>query len=148
MYKRQNLLREAPQQRIGLLDQLSAQRLITNPAEQSLEYDKEAIEEIIKLSAGHPYFTQGICHTLFGQARRSRKKEIHLEDVKQVVDLAIESLEAGLIWFRDGLPILERIVFSAVATAQEQNPSSEKKPFDLLKDLGVDIEHSLSLIHI
>ncbi|MCH2050348.1 MAG: ABC transporter substrate-binding protein [Trichodesmium sp. ALOHA_ZT_67] len=137
-----NLLREAPQQRIGLLDQLSAQRLITNPAEQSLEYDQEAIEEIIKLSAGHPYFIQGICHTLFGQARRSRKKEIHLEDVKQVVDLAIESLEPGLIWFRDGLPILERIVFSAVATAQEQNPSSEKKPFDLLKDLGVDIEHS------
>ena len=58
------------------------------------------------------------------------------------MDLAIESLEPGLIWFRDGLPILERIVFSAVATAQEQNPSSEKKPFDLLKDLGVDIEHS------
>ena len=136
-----NLLREAPQQRIGLLDQLSAQRLITNPAEQSLEYDKEAIEEIIKLSAGHPYFTQGICHTLFGQARRSRKKEIHLEDVKQVVDLAIESLEPGLIWFRDGLPILERIVFSAVATAQEENPSRPQNPLDLLKNFGVDIEH-------
>ena len=136
-----NLLREAPQQRIGLLDQLSAQRLITNPAEQSLEYDKEAIEEIIKLSAGHPYFTQGICFTLFLEARENNKNKILLEDVKQVIDRAIEFLEPGLIWFRDGLPILERIVFSAVATAQEENPSRPQNPLDLLKNFGVDIEH-------
>ena len=131
-----NLLREAPQQRIGLLDQLSAQRLITNPAEQSLEYDKEAIEEIIKLSAGHPYFTQGICFTLFLEARENNKNKILLEDVKQVIDRAIEFLEPGLIWFRDGLPILERIVFSAVATAQEENPSRPQNPLDLLKNFS------------
>ena len=136
-----NLLREAPQQRIGLLDQLSAQRLITNPAEQSLEYDKEAIEEIIKLSACHPYFIQGICFTLFLEARENNKNKILLEDVKQVIDRAIEFLEPGLIWFRDGLPILERIVFSAVATAQEENPSRPQNPLDLLKNFGVDIEH-------
>ncbi|GGA09044.1 tetratricopeptide repeat protein [Okeania sp. KiyG1] len=148
-----NLFRGKPQQRIGLLEELSAQRLITNPLEEflknhqevSLKYNEAAIKEIIKLSAGHPYFTQGICYSLFVEARYQEKTEILPEDVNQVIDPTIELLEPGLIPFRNGLPILERIVFSAAATAQERakqkNQSSVQNPLELLKEFGVDVEH-------
>jgi len=140
-----NLFRGAPELRIGLLDSLSAERLIKYPAQGLLQYNTEAIKEIIKLSAGHPYFTQGICCTLFTQARENDKTEIIPEDIEQVIDRTIEFIKPGLIWFRDGLPILERIVFSAVAAAQEkarpENQLPPQNPLELLKNFGVNIEH-------
>ncbi|NET29886.1 ABC transporter substrate-binding protein [Okeania sp. SIO1I7] len=133
-----NLFNKVPQLRIGLLDSFSTERLIKNPVGESLEYHKDAVEEIKKLSECHPYFTQGICSALFTQARDNSKTEILPEDVNQVIDSTIELLEPGLIWFRDGLPTLERIVFSAAATAHK---SPRQNPLELLKDFGVDIEH-------
>ncbi len=45
---------------------------------------------------------------------------------------AIEQGEAGLQWFRDGLPIPERVMFSTVAEAQER-----VGPWTLLQERGV-----------
>ncbi|NEO54155.1 MAG: ABC transporter substrate-binding protein [Okeania sp. SIO3B5] len=140
-----NLFTAAPQKRIGLLYQSSIEMLIKNPARESLKYHKEAIKKIIKLSECHPYFTQGICYTLFTQARENDTTEILPEDVNQVIDRTIELLEPGLIPFRKGLPISERIVFSAAAKAQEkarqENKSPSQNPLELLKEFGVDTEH-------
>ncbi len=120
MPKLLSLFKEAPSQEIGLLDETSAKRLIVEPAKEILEYDSAAIQAILNLSAGHPYFTQLICFTLFGYAREQQSWKIICENVERIVDRAIEIGEAGLAWFRDGLPIPERVVFSAVAEAQKK----------------------------
>ncbi|NES05796.1 MAG: tetratricopeptide repeat protein [Okeania sp. SIO2F4] len=141
-----NLFKRAPQQRIGLLDRLSTQRLITNPVIGLLQYDEKSINEIIRLSAGHPYFTQAICYALFAQAREKEKAEILGTDVGEVIDDAIELSEGGLVWFREGLQIPERVVFSAAAVAQEnarQNRLHPENSLNLLKSYGVNIEQLL-----
>jgi tetratricopeptide (TPR) repeat protein len=144
-----SLFRQAPNQEIGLLDRNSAERLITKPAEGVLKYQPEAIDAILELSAGHPYFTQVLCFAVFSQAREEQRWQVNQADVYSIVDEAIEIGEAGLTWFRDGLPIPERVFLSAVAEVQQQKISSSAnnetsqievvkgEPFALLQEYGV-----------
>ncbi|WP_017318195.1 ABC transporter substrate-binding protein [Mastigocladopsis repens] len=130
------VFQEAPIQEIGLLDELSAKRLITKLAQGVLEYEPDAIRAILELSAGHPYFTQVICFALFGRARELQNWTINRKDVEGIVDKAIELAEAGLAWFWNGLSIPEQVVFSAVAQAQQDS----KEALILLQECGVRTE--------
>ncbi|PHX54421.1 branched-chain amino acid ABC transporter substrate-binding protein [Tychonema bourrellyi FEM_GT703] len=142
-----SLFRGAPYQEIGFLDDLSAQRLIKNPARTILTYEQEALQEIRKLSGGHPYFTQVICSCLFTKANLNNNWTVTHADVESVVDKAIESAEASLPYFWDGLSISERVIFSAVAEAQkiaiEKKQSLPEEPLTLLKNYGVIETNSL-----
>jgi len=142
-----SLFKGAPYQEIGFLDDLSAQRLIINPANRVLKYELESIKAIQELSAGHPYFTQVICSSLFGQARDRNNWTVTRADVESIVDKAIESAEGGLGWFWDGLSISEKAILSAVAEAQkiaiEQRQRLPEEPLTLLKSYGVIETYSL-----
>jgi len=139
----QKFFKEAPYQEIGLLDDVSTKKLITKPSQGTLTYDQKAIQEIFKLSAGHPYFTQVICFTLFSQARETGNWNITHADVENVVERIFDDdkAQAGLAWFRDGLPIHEKVVFSAVAEAQKrantQANNLPEEPLTLLMEYGV-----------
>jgi ABC-type branched-subunit amino acid transport system substrate-binding protein len=146
----QNLLqlfKGAPFQEVGLLDDISAKRLITQPAEGMLEYEEDAIKAILELSAGHPYFTQVICFNLFLQAKIEEKLTVTRSDVQSIVEKTIESASGGLAWFWDGQSISEKVVLSAVAEAQkiahEQNKSFPEDPLALLKKYGVILTEEL-----
>ncbi|MFK0730882.1 MAG: ABC transporter substrate-binding protein, partial [Gloeotrichia echinulata HAB0833] len=142
-----SLFKDAPCIEIGLLDELSTQRLITKPAEGILEYEADAIKEIWQLSAGHPYFTQVICFTLFVQAKTENNWKVTRTDVQTIIDKAIDIAEGGLTWFWYGLPRAERVVFSAVAEAQkiaiEQNKTLPEAPLTLLTNYGVILTEAL-----
>ncbi|MBD2358795.1 tetratricopeptide repeat protein [Tolypothrix sp. FACHB-123] len=133
-----SLFRQAPHREIGLLDRHSAERLIVKPAAGILRYETDAIDAILQLSAGHPYFTQVVCFALFSQARDEQRWLVNRQDVENIIDSAIEIGEAGLAWFRDGLPIAERVVFSAAAQAQQQTNAVVKgEPLTHLVQCGV-----------
>ena len=146
-----SLLRQAPCKEIALLDEDNAERLITKPAEGVLQYEKEAIEKILNLSAGNPYFTQVICFTIYNLARdRYQNNRINdsfnitNQDVESIVNLAIELAEAGLSWFWDGLTSEQQVILSAAAKAQkiaiEQNEPVPESPLTLLRSYGIFIE--------
>ncbi|MFB2982761.1 ABC transporter substrate-binding protein [Microseira sp. BLCC-F43] len=132
-----SLLGSAPHQEISFLDDTSAKRLIRNPAQEIMTYEEEAIQEIRKLSGGHPYFTQVICSCLFTKANLNNNWTVTRADVESIVDKAIESAEGGLAWFWDGLSIPEKVIFSAVAESQkiaiDKNQIVPEKPLTLLK---------------
>jgi tetratricopeptide (TPR) repeat protein len=144
-----SLFREAPNQEVGLLDRRNAERLITMPAEGLLDYSQDAIDAILELSAGHPYFTQVVCFAVFSHAREEDRWQVTRADVESIVEKAIELGEGGLAWFWDGLPIPERVVFSAAAEVPEAKLVSDQlanadllnftqeEPLALLRDRGV-----------
>ncbi|MFN6535828.1 MAG: ABC transporter substrate-binding protein [Nostoc sp. EkiNYC01] len=136
-----DLFKNAPFQEVGLLNDLSAKRLITKPAQGMLEYEEDAIKAILELTSGHPYFTQAICFNLFLQAKIADKFKVTREDVNSFIDKTIESVQAGLAWFWDGLSINEKVVFSAIAESQqmsiEQKRSFPEDPLKQLKNYGV-----------
>lgn len=132
-----SLFNEAPHQEIGLLDDAGARRLIVEPARGVLQYQDDAIEAILALSGGHPYFTQLMCHTVFAAARARDATTVTSSDVASAVDEALESGEAGLTWFRDGLPVPERVMFAAACEAQERGRLSEDTVWTHLMSLGI-----------
>lgn len=144
-----SLFREAPNQEVGLLDQRSTEQLITIPAKGILEYDLAAIDGIWELTTGHPYFTQVVCFALFSNARAEKRWRVTRSDVRFIVDRAIELGEGGLGWFWEGIPLPERVVFSAAAEVprarQMEFPEissldfSEVEPLQLLRECGVEL---------
>ncbi|MBW4600717.1 MAG: AAA family ATPase [Calothrix sp. FI2-JRJ7] len=141
-----SLFRQAPTQEIGLLDTTNAERLITKPANSTLIYEPDAINAILELSAGHPYFTQVLCFALFSHAREKQQPHITRADVYNIINQAIEIGEAGLTWFRDGLPIPERVIFSTVAEMQQEKSKSavlQGTPLALLQKHGVIANEAL-----
>ncbi|MDF5711349.1 MAG: hypothetical protein PUP90_27675 [Nostoc sp. S4] len=128
-------------QKIDLLYETSARRLITNPAQGILRYEEEAIKAIFELSSGHPYFTQGICFRIFLQAKVSGKSQVNRKNVDKIVDETIDYLQGGLVWFWDGLSFEEKVFFAAVTEVQkiaiEQKIWLPEDPFTRLKSYGV-----------
>ncbi|WP_019499689.1 SUMF1/EgtB/PvdO family nonheme iron enzyme [Pseudanabaena sp. PCC 6802] len=136
-----HLFRRAPNQRIGLLDRTSATRLIVEPVKGILTYEPDAIQAILALTSGHPYFTQVMCAAVFNRARAEEREVVTAEDVRDAVDDAIELGEGGLAWFRDGLHISDRVFFYAVAESQVQ----DSDPVTLLESHGVAMTESLRM---
>ncbi len=141
-----SLFRQAPRKEVGLLDETHTRQLITKPSEGILEYEPSAIAAIWQLCAGHPYFIQILCSVLFEKARDKKVDEVKdwqkitEEDVKKNINEAIERADNGLAWFRQGLPIAERVVFAAIAEMQER---SRPDPWKLLTDNGVVLTDEL-----
>ncbi|MGF1990392.1 MAG: ATP-binding protein [Nostoc sp. ZfuVER08] len=133
--------RDAPVIKIGGLDDESAKQFITLPAADSLKYEPEAIQAIINLSAGYPYSLQVLCFAIFVRARELEKWVVTEEDVEIIVDKAIELAEGGFESYWNALSIAEKVVFSAVAEAQEQNTS--ENPLNLIEDYGFVITDAL-----
>jgi ABC-type branched-subunit amino acid transport system substrate-binding protein len=140
--KLQKLFKEPPYYKIGLLDDADGKTLITQPAQGRLKYSEDALQAILELSGGHPYFIQIICFTIFGHARNQEEWNVTRKDVESIINKAIESAEGGFSWLWDGLSIPERVMFSAIAeTQKEQTP---EEPFQLLKNHGIERTKSLN----
>lgn len=109
------MFHSAPQQPLGLLDATSAERLIRMPSRGQLDFEPGAVDAIQSLACGHPYFTQLLCFSVFQRAKSKDKWSVSAEDVEESVTDALVRGRGGLTWFRDGLPVNERVMFSASA---------------------------------
>ncbi|MEW6618407.1 MAG: two-component regulator propeller domain-containing protein [bacterium] len=76
---------------IGVLKEKESISLIVNPTKQAMTYDKLAIDRILNLTAGHPYFIQLICDELVHLHNRERKSYITIEDVNNQLAEIIKS---------------------------------------------------------
>ena len=135
---------------IGLLDKDHTEDLIIKPAENELIYEKEAIEAILNLSAGHPFVTQVICSTIYNLARTRYQnnqknvlpQSINGHDVESIVDKAIESAEGGLDWFWGGLTTEQQVIFAAAAEARNIAIQENEPPqLMLLRSHGIATEY-------
>ena len=122
----QSLFHGAPSHLVGLLDPQAAAQLIKKPAEGVLTFADDAVTAILELSEGHPYFTQLLAYVLFQRAQDEGRTSISRSDVEAAIEKAIENGEAGLDWFRSGLNVSERVMFSVIAELQERQGRSSQ----------------------
>ncbi|MCB9118381.1 MAG: AAA family ATPase [Caldilineaceae bacterium] len=100
---------------VGLLDDANAARLIVEPVRGFLEYDDLAIDKILRLTAGHPYFVQVLCHAVIFDANRERRTVVTAHDVEAAVPRALEMSEAHLLALWRELPPAEQAAARAAA---------------------------------
>ena len=72
--------------KISFLEPAAARELITEPVRDHYEVAPEAVDRILRITSGHPYYTQLVCHCLFNLWSRSPKPEMDAADVERGPD--------------------------------------------------------------
>ena len=126
---------------ISVLNRRDAERLIVEPARGRLSYRREAVERILELTAGHPYFTQLLGYTIFDSLRLDGRMEVTVEDVEAAVEQAMELGMGGLAWFWDEFPPAERFILSAIAHVTDNGEAAHLSRIRaVLREHGVRLQ--------
>ena len=108
--------------KISFLDRKAATALITEPVKDYYEIDPDALERILQITSGHPYYTQLLCHSLFNRWQQRHIAQIEVKDVNEVLNEVVELGLAVLkhVW-EESTPG-EKAVMAGIACAMgEQN---------------------------
>jgi Tol biopolymer transport system component len=110
-----DLFQTALYHEISFLDRDAAANLIAKPVAGSVEYEPAALNAILTLTSGHPYYIQLLCHALFARWINTNAPVITRADVDTVLAETTEAAIANLIFAWDDSSPEEQIVLSAAA---------------------------------
>ena len=124
----------ASYKKITFLSHDDAQRLIVEPVKPNLEYDPLAIERIIGVTGGHPYFTQLVCHELVSYHNETERSYLTANDIEAVLDRIAERGEAHFRFIWAESSATEHKVLSTLAnlleTAETVSPDEVQAQLD------------------
>lgn len=124
--------KEASHIRVFVLNEKDAVALIRRGENEQIAFEKEAIDQILFYTRGHPYFIQLLCQEIFNHIfpeSNMKKQIITRKIVEDSLHGAIEKGEGQFVWIWKGLPPTEQIVFSAIA--------ENTKAGEVLTDTGI-----------
>jgi hypothetical protein len=101
--------------KISFLDPDFAEDLITKPVARYYTYTRPAIERILYLTSGQPYYTQLLCHNLFTRWSEDKPEQLDVADVEAVLDDVIEQATPNLQFVWDDSSPVEQAVLAALA---------------------------------
>ncbi len=106
----------AAYKRITFLEPGEVRRLVTEPvAPYGMEYDPLALDRIIQVTAGHPYFAQVVCHEMVAYHNESKRNYITFTSVDQVLERIIERGEAHFKYIWAGATTEEQRIMLTLA---------------------------------
>lgn len=107
--------------KIGYLDEKAATRLICEPVKPNLIYDDLALDKILRITTGHPYFLQLVCYTLVKRANLQHSGYVTISDVNAAVDemLRLGEVHFAFLWQRS--TFTERALLTAVAHLMDRD---------------------------
>ena len=107
--------------RISFLSEAETKQLIIEPVKNyNMIYDSLALEKIYRLTFGHPYFTQLLCHALVEVHNTDKKNYITVQEVDHELTRIIErgQMHFDFIWDRSSL--IERLVMTALTKVSQE----------------------------
>lgn len=121
-------------QRIGYLDEEAAMRLVQEPVSPDLIYDDLALDKVLRVTAGHPYFLQLVCYTLVKRANDQRSGYVTISDVNATLDemLSLGEVHFAYLWQRSSHT--ERALLTAVSHLMDRHTTFH--PEDLMQYLA------------
>lgn len=126
--------------KIGYLDAESARQLIGVPVAPHLVYDDLALDKILRVTAGHPYFLQLVCYTLVKRANAQGTGYITISDVNGALDemLKLGEVHFAYLWQRSSYT--ERAILTAVAHLLDPDqPFHPTDPVQQLEQYGIQL---------
>ena len=101
---------------VGFLAYDDAARLIQEPvAGFGMHYDDLALDKMWRVTAGHPYFLQLLCHSLVNQHNRAGRSYATVSDVNTALSEILSSGEAHFIYLWNESSRTERLVLTAMS---------------------------------
>ena len=84
---------------VAFLSNEEALRLIQEPvADYNMRYDDLALDKMWRVTAGHPYFLQLLCHSLVNHHNKSERNYITVADVNAALDEILAAGEAHFVY--------------------------------------------------
>jgi hypothetical protein len=101
--------------RVSFLDPRDAAQLIRDPVAGMLDIDELALEKILSLTNGHPYFVQLICWALVNHCNANRRNYATINDINEAVEEMLTTGEAhfAFVWHQASEP--ERLALAGLA---------------------------------
>jgi len=128
--------------RISFLNEAETKELITEPVRNyNMTYDSLAIEKIFRLTHGHPYFTQLLCHALVNFHNREKKNYITIQEVNHELNRILErgQMHFDFIWDRSS--INERLVMTSITRViQEDEAVTASSIVNKLAEYGLTLD--------
>ncbi|HYP29161.1 MAG TPA: two-component regulator propeller domain-containing protein [Blastocatellia bacterium] len=110
-----DLLRRSLFRKVGFLSKKDSYRLMTEPVSGRIVYGRGVTEEIYRLTAGQPFYTQVICQNTVDYLNEHRQNWVTMSDLKHVVADIIDNPLPQMIYSWDGLSDDEKLVASLLA---------------------------------
>jgi hypothetical protein len=104
---------------VSYLEREDAVALIRQPVRDRMRYDDAAVETILRLTAGQPFYTQAICQSLVDHLNDQRTHEADPVRVGEVVDGIINNPLPQMIFLWDGLDRDDKLVLALLAECLE-----------------------------
>lgn len=101
--------------KVGFLEQDEAIKLIKEPVAAFLTYPDVAIEKILEMTAGHPYFVQLLCFQLVNHQIRSHRNYVLLDDVIESLDEVANVASPHFEYLWGDMTPMEQIIVLAAA---------------------------------
>ncbi len=109
------LLNLAVYRKISFLDQDYAEDLITRPVAEYYTYTRPAIDRILELTCGQPYYTQLLCHNLFTRWTQDKPEQLDIPDVEAVLPDVMEQGTPNFQFVWEDSEPAEQAVLAALA---------------------------------
>ncbi len=125
----------AAYKRITFLDDGEVRRLVAEPvAPYGLEYDPLAVDRILQVTAGHPYFVQVVCHEMVAFHNEAERNYLTVTCVDEVLGRIIERGEAHFKYIWAGATPDEQRVMLAL-TDLLPDPDAAANPAQVAEEL-------------
>ncbi|RPI31446.1 MAG: hypothetical protein EHM70_11505 [Chloroflexota bacterium] len=127
---------------ITFLEKPEALRLIEDPVRPyGMCYDDLALDKIWRVTAGHPYFLQLLCHSLVNQHNKSERSYVTVADVNTALDEILASGEAHFVYLYTESAPIERLVLTALSRMIPlTGHATPVQTIDYLDERGVNVE--------
>ncbi len=145
-------------QSVGVFSPELARRLVEEPVAYSgMQYQPEAVEEILRATGGYPYLIQLLCGLLINRRNEQRRNEMTVGDVKLALDMLLETPQPGFFW-ETLTPNQQRVLIAASRLWQEGPTITARTVEAQLQELNVrcqdwptpvrDVLHELALAEL
>ncbi|MDQ7823858.1 MAG: AAA family ATPase [Candidatus Eremiobacteraeota bacterium] len=135
------MFNQARYRKISFLEEQEARRLIESPVRGIIEYEPDAVDEILRLASGHPYFTQLICLSLIETANQENLKKLGTDHIRQVIHSLCLHPVPHLIYLWKELAREEQVVLAALShiLTESSSWSDPREIDDFLARSGISI---------
>ncbi len=128
------LLHRCAYRNISALTQNDTRRLITQPVKDKVFYLGSSVNEIMRLTAGQPFYTQLICRNIVEMLNEQQRNYFYEEDMPAIVREIIDNPPSQMLYFWAGLSTEEKAILSVTADL-----CKSRDTFSSLKDISDSI---------
>jgi hypothetical protein len=131
--------------RVGTLDAGAARQLIVEPVQgYGLVYDDLAVDKMLRVTGGHPYFLQLLCYALVNLHNRERRNYLTIEDVNRTLVEIVGLGEAQLAFlWGESTPQEQAVLLALARLLSAGEPGTQGSIAGLLEEFGLRVSRAV-----